>query len=204
MLRNAQRTWFEVWGNETAQNRILKGLLTFLLAIVALQSVALVVLSIRKPALIAVTPTDTRFLAVTPPNQELLESEVKRAITGYLKAHYNWEPSNIDASFKEAAKYVDSSFVKAFLSANQEQIRIAKEKKLSQRFFVAQMSMDMSKKRVVVEGERILLVEGLRAANSITVEVQFDLGTRSIENPEGVFIVGENLISKTSSEGGGR
>jgi hypothetical protein len=40
MIRNVQRTWFEVWGNETAQNRILKGLLTLLVALLAIETVA--------------------------------------------------------------------------------------------------------------------------------------------------------------------
>jgi hypothetical protein len=161
------------------------------------------VLSLRKPILIAVTPTDSRFLSVALPNQELLESEVKRAVSGYLQAHYNWEPASIEASFQTAAKYVDPSFVKAFLGANQEQIRIAKEKKLSQRFFIGSMQIDLEKRRIQVEGERILLVEGLRAANSVSIEIKFDLGKRTTENPEGVVIVAENLISK-NLDGGSR
>ena len=31
MMKNIQRTWFEVWGQETAQNAFLKGLLALLL-----------------------------------------------------------------------------------------------------------------------------------------------------------------------------
>ena len=203
MIRNVQRTWFEVWGNETAQNRILKGLLVFLVALLAVETIALTVLSLRKPTLIAVTPTESRFLAVAIPNQELLESEIKRSVNGYLHAHYNWEPRNIETSFQTAAKYVDPSFVKAFLGANQEQIRIAKEKKLSQRFFIVSMQIDLDKRRIQVEGERILLVEGLRAANSVSIEIKFDIGKRTVENPEGVVVVGENLISKTL-DGGSR
>ncbi len=204
MIRNIQRTWFEIWGNETAQNQLLKGLLAFLLSLVAVQTLALTLLTLRKPILVAVTPSESRYLSVTPPHQELLNTEIKRAVTGYLQAHYNWEPSNIDDSFKTAAKYVDRSFVKAFLSANQEQIRIAKEKKLSQRFFIGSLSIDFQKKQALAEGERILLVEGLRAASSIRIEIKFDLSSRSPENPEGVFIVGENIISKPTFEGGAR
>jgi hypothetical protein len=202
MIRNVQRTWFEVWGNETAQNRLLKGLLAFLLGLLAIQTIAFSLLALRKPTLIAVTNTESQFLAVTPPNKELVESEVRRAVTGYLTAHYNWNPATIEASFQMAAKFVDPSFVKSFLGANQEHIRLAKEKGLSQRFFVSEMVFDWDKRRVQVEGERIILVEGLRAANSVAIEIKFDLGKRSIENPEGVFIVGENLVSKNLERGG--
>ena len=202
MIRNVQRTWFEVWGNETAQNRILKILLVFVLALLAVETIALAVLALRKPTLIAVTSTESKFLAVTPPNQELLEAELRRAVTGYLTAHYNWDPSSIEASFQAASKYVDPSFVKTFLNANQEHIRLAKEKSLSQKFFVSSMNIDLEKRRVVVEGERIIMVEGLRAANSVSIEIKFEFGKRTIKNPEGVFIVGENLVSKNLSGGG--
>lgn len=197
MIRNIQRTWFEVWGNETAQNRLLKGLLAFLAFILAVETVGLVQLALRKPTLVAVSPTETRILTVTPPKKELLETEITRAVQGYVNAHYNWEYSKIDEAFSAAAKYVDPGFVKSFLSANQEQAKLAKDKKLSQRFFIATTSIDSKAKKVRVDAERIILVDNLRAASPITVDVQFDFGDRTETNPEGIYVVGETLAPKS-------
>ena len=202
MIRNIKRTWFEVWGTEEAQNRFLKAILVFFVTLCCTQSTALVVLALRKPSIIAVSASESRILTITPPKPELLESEVLRAVTGYIHAHYNWEWAKIDESFNKAAKYVSPEFSKKFLDANQEQIRVAREKKVSQRFYLVDTKSDIKAKSVKVTGDRILLVEGLRASNPLSVEVQFDYGARTEENPEGIYVTGEKLVSL--GEGGAR
>lgn len=202
MIRNIKRTWFEVWGTEEAQNRFLKALLVFFVSLCCTLSVALVILALRKPPLIAVSATESRVLTVIPPKAELLESEARRVVTGYITAHYNWEWAKIEDSFRGAARYVSPDFTKKFFAANQEQIRVAREKKVSQRLYIAETQLDLKRKTARVSGDRILLVEGLRATHPLSVEVQFDYGERTEENPEGVYIIGEKLIS--SEEGGAR
>src|SRR5262245_3172792 len=146
MIRNIKRTWFEVWGTEEAQNRFLKALLVFFVSLCCTLSVALVILALRKPPLIAVSATESRVLTVIPPKAELLESEARRVVTGYITAHYNWEWAKIEESFRGAARYVSPDFTKKFLAANQEQIRVAREKKVSQRLYVAETQLDLKKK----------------------------------------------------------
>lgn len=198
MIRNIQRTWFEIWGTETAQNQFLKGLLAFFMVIFGIETAALVTLAMRRPLVLGLSSDQTKVLVVEPPKQELLEAEIKRTTKGYLEAHYHWTFSTIEENFKIASKHVAPQFEKAFLAANQEQLKFAKEKKLSQRFFVSETKLDLKTKRVTVEAERILVVEGLRAANLTTIEVQFDYGARTETNPEGIYVTSEKLISKTS------
>lgn len=200
MIRNIKRTWFEVWGTEEAQNHFLKALLVFFVIQNVALAVVVMALALRKPPIIAVSSTESRVLTVIPPKKEQLEAEVRRTVTGYVLAHYNWEWKSIDGVFREAARYVSPDFTKRFLAANQEQIRIAREKKVSQRFYLAEVTLDLKSKTVRVSGDRILLVEGLKAASVLSVEVQFDYGARTEENPEGVYIVGEKPLS--SGEGG--
>lgn len=206
MIRNIQRTWFEVWGTEEAQNRFLKAVLVFFVMLCCTQSIALVILALRKPPIFAVSQTESRILTVMPPKAELLESEIRRAVTGYVSARYSWEWEKIEDTFNTAAKYVAPDFTKKFLVANQEQIRIAKEKKISQRFYVASMKVDAASKTVRITGDRILLIDGLRATNSLVIEVQFDYAARTESNPEGVYVVGERVFNDDSgvSAGGGR
>jgi hypothetical protein len=195
MIKNIQRTWFEVWGDEAAQNQILKGLTAFLIVLVAIQSVALVILSLRKPVLIAVSGSETKVLAAVPPNADILEQEARRVIAAYIKARHNWEWNQIEAHLKEAVRYVDSDFEKAFKKATAEQIRLAKEKKISQVFYPTNITLNIEAKTAKVTGDRILMIDGLRATNPMTVEVSFRLNQRNAANPEGVYITAENLVT---------
>jgi hypothetical protein len=197
MIRNVERTWFEVWGNETAQNQILKGLLLVTFALCAIQAIAITCLGLRKPVLIAISSAETRILAPTPPNQELLSAEIKRVISTYLTTHHNWDWSKIHASFEAAANYVGSDFRKKYFEANRDQERIAAEKRISQLFYISDLQLDLKSKTATVHGDRILVIESLRAANPMTFEVAFDYGPRSVQNPEGIYVTAEKLINQS-------
>ena len=177
-------------------------MLVFFVTLSCTEAIALTVLALRKLPVIAVSATESRILTIVPPRPELLEAEVKRAVAGYVSAHYTWEWGKIDDAFREAAKYVSPEFTKAFLSANEVQVKVAREKKVSQQFYIAELSTDLKGKVARVSGDRILLVEGLRATNPLSLEVQFDYGPRTESNPEGVYVVGEKLLP--GSEGGER
>jgi hypothetical protein len=195
MIRKIERHWFEVWGTETAQNRFLKGLLALLIALLVLQTITIVILGLRKPSLIAVTPTQTGILKVEPPPQELLESEVNRVTREYIAKHYNWDWQRIEQTQKEAIKYVAPEFERAFSKANAEQVKVAKEKKLSQKYYVSDLTTDLQGKVVRVTGDRILLVEGLRATNPMILEVFYDNGPRTGTNPSGIYVTADKLIT---------
>ena len=199
MIRNVKRAWFEVWGNEEAQNKILKGLLTLAVALISVQSISLLILSLRKPNLIAVTASETRILSVTPPNDELLAAEVSRVASSYIKARHNWEPNKIDASFAEAGRFIHKDFLKKFQQGTSEQLRLAKEKRVSQRFYPSELQVDPKKQTVTVSGDRILIIDGLRATNPMNLELTYDFGPRTVANQEGVYITAEKNLKPDSS-----
>lgn len=195
MIRNIKRTWFEVWGTEEAQNRFLKGLLTLLISLFVVETVSLLILSLRSPTLIAVSSTESKVLSVTPPKPELLQNEVKRVVQGYFLSHYNWEYQKIKDSFNKASEFVSPDYKKTFFKANTEQEKMVLEKKLSQHFYIQDIQIDFKSKSAVVKGDRILIVENLRAASSLLLQVGFDFGPRTAENPEGVYITAEKLLT---------
>ncbi len=194
MIRNIQRTWFEVWGEEMAQNRILKGLLLLLIVLSAIQTMALVVLSLRMPMVVAVSSSDSRSLLEVPAGLEVIEREARRVVARYAQAHHEWDYSNINEKMREAAKLVHSDFEKQFSKANREQIKIAKEKKVAQKFYVSDLQIDMMSRTATLSGDRILIIEGLRATNPMSLEIAFDLGPRTEANPEGIYVTSEKLI----------
>lgn len=195
MIRNTQRTWFEVWGEETAQNKILKGLTALLVTLVAIQSIALVVLSLRKPVLIAVSSEESKVLIAAPPHETILKREVERVVESYITARHNWGWNQIEKSLNEALRFVDKDFEKTFRKATEQQIKIAKEKKLSQTFYPSKPSIDLDAGTATITADRILTIDGLRAVSPMTLQVGFRLGTRSTENPEGIYVTEETLIT---------
>jgi hypothetical protein len=195
MIRDIRRKYYEVWGNEEAQNAFLKGLLVGLSILFALQSVIVCILSFRKPVLIAVEKSETQIIQSKPPSEEILSLELKRVVQSYLEAHYNWDPSTIESAHQLASQYVSEELIKAFKLANAEQVKLAKEKKLSQKVYIANLQVDS--KSLTARGtlDRILMVDGLRAASVLTLEIHFQYGPRTTNNPEGIYITEEKAIN---------
>ncbi len=195
MIRKIQRRWFEVWADEEAQNRILKYFVLVLGGILSIQLIVISILALRGPIVIAVSKELTQRLETTEPDGEQLMRETLRAIMNYLKTRHNWDWSIIEARAKSASVYVASDYREKFLVATAEQIRIAKEKQISQKFFSDDPKIDMKTKTAVVKAERILIVSGVRAAQALDLEIGFSIGDRTATNPEGIYITSEKLVS---------
>ena len=109
MIQKIQRSYFEIWANEEAQNSILKWLLLVLGILFLLQSVVLAVVCLRKPVLIAIGNDETRVFRVTPPSSELLTEELRRTVKAYVEAHYNWDSTSVEKAHEQAARYVSKN-----------------------------------------------------------------------------------------------
>lgn len=194
MILKARQKWFEVWGNEVAQNEILKYLLLIFCVANLVLTISLTVLALRSPPIFAVSSIDTGMLRADPPPKEYFEREAKRVITAYLEMRHNWDSGTIQTSIGAASRFVDSSFRKAFLQANASQIKIATEKRISQRFYVRQVNVDLQKDVASVSGDRILTVDGFKAVSSLSFNLKIRLGERTEQNPEGVYVTSEQLV----------
>ena len=199
MIRKIQRQWFEVWGQEEAQNRLLKYLLTVLGGLTALLIVALTIMSIRNPPVVIIDPETSVILTPMEPDGKTLERELVRILKKYVTTRNNWTWVDIDAQTKAASAYVASDFREKFLLATQEQIRLAKEKQVSQKMYPEDPKIDLKDKKAVVVTERILIVNGIRASSTMTFELGFVFGDRTALNPEGIYITSEKLQQPTGS-----
>ena len=195
MIRDIRRKYYEVWGDEEAQNALLKGLLVGLSTLFILQSLFLCILALRKPVLIAVGTSQTQVLESIPPSEELLALELKRVVKNYLEAHYHWDPSTIEAAHQSASRYISEDHIKAFRDANAEQVKLAKEKKLSQKVYISDLQVDAKALSIRATLDRILIVEGLRATSSLILEIRFEYGPRTPTNPEGIYITEEKALN---------
>jgi hypothetical protein len=195
MIRSIQRRYFEIWGNEEAQNVFLKGLLSVLAVLFLIQSITLTIMALRKPVLVAIGPAETKIFNVIPPGEELLSAELKRLVRLYVETHYNWDFTTIERAHAEAARFVSEKFVKAFMAANADQVKQAKEKKITERVYPSsEIQVDPKTLTARVTMDRIFSVDGIRATSPLSLDVTFEYGPRTTQNPEGIYIIGEKVI----------
>jgi TraE protein len=194
MIQRVHQKWFEVWGNEVAQNQILKYLLLLSTALNAASVICILFLALRTPPIFAVSSVESGILKANTVPKEFLESEAKRVIGLYLQSRHNWDSNTITQSIGTAAQYVDEAFRKTYLQANETQIRIAKEKRISQKFYTNEIKVDLAQGKATVRGDRIISVDGLRAVSPLAFNLDFRMGKRIEANPEGVYIISEQLI----------
>lgn len=193
MVVQRRRAWFEVWGEEQAQNGTLKLVASLQCLALAAACAAIVVLVFRGPVVVALE-ADESSLVSGEVAQSQIQAEADRVVRSFIRDHYNWDAKSVEASFARAASYVASGFQKDFLAENTQQVKLAREKNLTQKFFVVDASFDGATRKVRVLGERIIVVDGLRAASPLELEVGFEYGPRTEANPEGVYITSEARV----------
>ncbi|MGE4232073.1 MAG: VirB8/TrbF family protein [Bacteriovoracia bacterium] len=195
MIRNIQRKYFEVWGEEEAQNVFLKWLLLIVSTLLVSAITALLILALRKPVLIGIEKEDTKVFQVAPPSPELLKQELVRTLKEYVQRHYTWDAQTVEKAHVDASKYVSERYQKAFQAANADQVRMAKEKKVKQTVHIVDLYVDTKALKSRINLDRILSVEGVRAVTSLVLDISFEYGPRTENNPEGIYIVSENNIT---------
>lgn len=194
MIQKPKQAWFEVWGNEVAQNQILKYLLLVFAFANSTLTIALICVVFKSPTIFAVSSVESGILRSKPPAKEYLEAEAKRVITAYLQNRHTWDPATVQTSIAKASRFVDESFRKPFLQANDTQIKIALEKKITQKFYVSKIDLNLEKGTASVSGDRLLTIDGFRAVNALSFNLSLRMGERTEQNPEGVYITSEQLV----------
>ncbi len=189
------RKYFEIWADEQAQNSILKGLLAFFVATNMALIISLTILSSKKPYLISINNKTNKINASKSIPENLIKKEITNTITRFIKLRHNWNDKTIEINLKKSTQLIAHQFKAKFFKANKENIKTAKSKKITQKFYLSEIKIDFKKKEVQVTGDRILIVEGLRATQPMTFKLKYTFGDRTLENPEGIYITHETLIS---------
>lgn len=200
MLKNIHRKYFEVWGDEQSQNSILKGLLTLLTLVLISLIITITILSVKKPFLISIDGSKTKFINSTqkiPKN--FIKEEIKQVITKFSNLRHNWSYKNINENLKKSSFLVDPKFRRRFFKSILSNLKMARTKKIIQKFYLSSsIRINLARKQVILTGDRILIVEGLRATQPMTFKINYIFGERTLKNPEGIYISKETLISSLS------
>jgi hypothetical protein len=119
------------------------------------------------------------------------ESEIKRAINAYLELRYKWEPKTVDDKLKNAEKFIAPQSLKAYRTQIANVARFSKEKLVTQKIYPSDLSVDLDGHKVRVVGDRITSVQGLKASGDLILELEYQGGDRTKNNPWGVYITKE-------------
>ncbi len=190
-----KKHWFEVWGDEQAQNSILKLFLLLFTVLLVCTTSALTYLSLRPPTIIEISPRKTSLVSTKKSNLKYIEDETIRTLKTYLLSRHNWTPSTIKEQAQFASKYVLKKDLKKFIRSNKAQIKMATKKNISQSFYIKKSFLDLDKKTMKITADRILNISGITTAKTLKFELKYDYGKRSINNPEGIYITHEKLLT---------
>lgn len=177
-------------GHLSHQNQVLKVIVTALCLIAALSLFALFVFGFKDPGIVALS-CDAQPLT----KMELkLKDEMSAMAEKYLSYRFNWNPGNIKAQFGFARNFVSQSSLKAFDQMSSEQSQFASDKKVVSRLHVLEVKADEGSKTIRVIADRITEVQGLKAATLYKAEFGIEVGSRTSQNPWGLYVLKESEV----------
>lgn len=175
-------------GDLMHSNQFLKLFALISLGITALVMIVLSVVMTRPPLVLTLTPNASLLEKVELPNPE---NEIRSAIKTYLEKRYNWEPANVAVKLKSTEYFILPQSVKAFQTSIANIIRFSTEKQVSQRTYPDDLKVSLNQKTVSITGDRVTSIQGMKAAGSLHLELSFESGPRTKENPWGIYITKE-------------
>lgn len=152
-------------------------------------SLGLLVLSIilikKGPVVIALSPEANVMKDAPIPDPEV---EIRAALRAYIERRYNWNKNSIDRNLELARAFISPQYVQHFVQGVSNVRKFSKDKEVAQRVYPANFSVDLKKGIVLVTGDRISEIQGIRAVGPLNLELSLQTGSRSRENPWGIYI----------------
>lgn len=119
------------------------------------------------------------------------EDQIQQAAKKYVSLRYKWEPTNVVKNLELADSFIHTTSKKAYLAAISNIVKFSTDKQVSQRAYVNTASVNLQSKTVIITGDRITSIQGMMAAGPLKVELTFESGDRTKENPWGIYFVKE-------------
>jgi hypothetical protein len=119
------------------------------------------------------------------------EDLIKEGIIRYLEKRYTWVPSDVQKKLKESSYFVSPTSQKAFSEAMTNVTRFSMEKQVAQKVYPTNIEINMKDGTAFVTGDRVTSIQGLKAAGNLKLQLTFESGLRTKENPWGIYITKE-------------
>lgn len=142
----------------------------------------------RSSEVIALTPEGGVYRPVAPPKAE---DEIARAVREYIDRRYNWTSRDVENRLSAAQAFILPAQRADFRAGVRNVIQFASEKPTARRVYPAKVKVDLERKVAVLTGDRIVVIQGLWAANELKMSLSFESGPRTVENPWGIYVTKE-------------
>lgn len=169
----------------THSNQFLKLSAFFAYGLCFLLAGVVYVLASKPAQVLTLTPDAALYERIAEPSRE---SAVRRVVGEYLELRYRWEPKTVAIRIKEAQVFILPATRKTFEASTANVVRFAQEKNVAQRVYANRMQINFEKQTVLIQGDRVTSIQGIVAAGILELELHFDFGPRTKENPWGIYI----------------
>lgn len=166
-------------------NQFLKMFSLSMLVIVFMVLGVILVMATKEPMVITLGPDGKAIERTILPKAE---DQIREGIKRYLEKRYQWEPENVIKKLKESEEFITPKALKAFQGAVANVTKFSTEKIVSQKVYPENIDIDLKKNIALVTGERVTSIQGLKAAGNLKLELSFESGPRTQNNPWGLYI----------------
>lgn len=166
-------------------NQFLKLFSIASLCLVGLMLIAVIVMATKEPTIITLNVDGVKLEKTTPPKAE---DQIREGIKRYLEKRYQWEPENVIKKLKESEEFITPKALKAFQYAVSNVAKFSVDKVVSQKVYPNDIKVDLKNQTALITGDRVTSIQGLKAAGNLKLELTFESGPRTKENPWGLYI----------------
>lgn len=180
-----------IWGDLAYQNHWLRKVTFGALLVGSLSLIGNFALLNRKPLVLML---DAQANVIRPGASISPESEGEKMARRYLEVRYVWDVANQANQLTRAKTFIAPQSLKAFDKTTADLIAFSKGKNVSQRVYPIKISVNSKDSKVEVVADRITEIQGLKAATLLRVNLHFQSGPRTNENPWGVYVIKEEEV----------
>lgn len=166
-------------------NQFLKLFSIASLFLVGLMLIAVIVMATKEPTVITLNVDGVKLEKTSLPKAE---DQIREGIKRYLEKRYQWEPENVIKKLKESEEFITPKALRAFQDAVSNVAKFSVDKVVSQKIYPSDIKVDLKNQTALITGDRLTSIQGLKAAGNLKLELTFESGPRTKENPWGLYI----------------
>ena len=166
-------------------NQFLKVFSLSLVVLAFMITVVVLVMATKEPMVITLDSYGKTIERTVLPKAE---DQIREGIKRYLEKRYQWEPENVIKKLKDSEEFITPQALKAFQGAVGNVAKFSKEKIVSQKVYPEKIEVDLKKGTAIITGDRVTSIQGLKAAGNLKLELTFESGPRTQNNPWGLYI----------------
>lgn len=185
-LKNSQ--FPKMLGDLSHSNQFLKIFSMVALCLVLASFFMIFSLTSQEPVILTLTPEGKILEKTKMPKAENL---IREGINRYLEKRYTWVPSDVQKKLADSSFFVSPTSQKAFGEAMANIIHFSLEKQVAQKVYPSNIEINIKDGMALVTGDRVTAIQGLKAAGNLKLQLSFESGPRTKENPWGIYITKE-------------